>query len=50
MNSEHQHCCEQMRTVLGSGESGLIYIPKFREYGIKVLDGGSSYIGITHCP
>ena len=28
----------------------IIYIPKFREYGIKVLDGGSSYIEIKFCP
>ena len=28
----------------------IIYIPKFREYGIKVLDGGTSYIEIKFCP
>jgi hypothetical protein len=28
----------------------VIFIPKFREYGIRVLDGGSSYIEISFCP
>ncbi len=28
----------------------ISYIPKFREYGIKVLDGGSSYIELKFCP
>ena len=26
------------------------YIPKFREYGIRVLDGGSSAIRLNFCP
>jgi hypothetical protein len=28
----------------------VIYIPKFREYGIVILDGGSSMKRINYCP
>jgi hypothetical protein len=28
----------------------IIYIPKFREYGIKILDGGTSLQLIKYCP
>ncbi len=43
-------CCEQMRAVLDNAESALVYVAKFREYGLNVLDGGSSFIVIAHCP
>jgi hypothetical protein len=39
-----------MIDVISGGEAALDYVPKFREYGIKVLDGGSSYILISFCP
>ncbi|MDD3022185.1 MAG: hypothetical protein PHX61_14600 [Alphaproteobacteria bacterium] len=41
-------CCEMMEIHLR--ERTIEYIPKFREYGIPVLDGGSSFIIITFCP
>ena len=28
----------------------VFFSPKFREYGIPVRDGGSSYVVIHHCP
>ncbi len=31
-------------------EVPLIYIRHFREYGIRVLDGGDSFIRIAYCP
>ncbi len=31
-------------------EGGLIYVPHVREFGIAVLDGGSSEIRIFYCP
>lgn len=31
-------------------EAAIIYVPKFREYGIHILDGGSSYMTINYCP
>jgi len=48
--TQRTHCCDQMHQVLKSGETGLSYYPKFREYGIDVLDGTSSHICIGHCP
>ncbi|QHS52484.1 hypothetical protein [Edaphobacter sp. 12200R-103] len=44
------HCCQMMNANLAGGETAIEYIPKFREYGIAVFDGGSSYIVIAHCP
>jgi hypothetical protein len=39
-----------MSSNLAGGETAILYIPKFREYGIRVLDGGSGFIEISHCP
>ena len=45
-----QHCCEAMSGYLQHGDVALLYVGEFREYGIRVLDGGSSYIVIRFCP
>jgi len=39
-----------MDRTLKEGETAVRYIPKFREYGIAVLDGGDSSIEISFCP
>jgi hypothetical protein len=44
------HCCDQMDSSLREGEVAVHYIPKFREYGIAILDGGSSLMKISFCP
>lgn len=44
------HCCATMSSNLAGGETAIVYEAKFREYGISVLDGGSSFILINHCP
>ncbi len=46
----NDHCCSMMSSNLAGGETAISYVPKFREYGISVLDGGLSYIVISHCP
>ena len=28
----------------------IIYLPKFREYGIDILDGGQSFLVFSYCP
>jgi hypothetical protein len=28
----------------------LVYNDKFREYGLRILDGGTSVLLISHCP
>jgi len=43
------HSCPDMQAALEQ-DVAVVYIPKFREYGIRILDGGSSYKVITHCP
>lgn len=45
-----QHCCKSIKHYLSNGEVGLAFLPKFREYGLTVRDGGSSIIVIEFCP
>jgi hypothetical protein len=44
------HCCQELSQNLSKRESALVFIGKFREYGIRVLDGGTSFIQIRFCP
>lgn len=39
-----------MERFLQAGEIALVYNTKLREYGIKLLDGGSSVQVISCCP
>ena len=39
-----------MERTIREGESGLEYLPILREFGIRVLDGGSSILVIHYCP
>jgi hypothetical protein len=40
-----------MSLHLNDGErAAIIFNEKFREYGIPVLDGGTSYITLDFCP
>ena len=31
-------------------EIPFLYDPKFREYGLRILDGGTSQIPVNYCP
>jgi len=44
------HCCKQMENIVRSNETALVYMPHYREYGIKYSDGGTSCQLISHCP
>ena len=44
------HCCDEMRTAVSDEANSIVFVPKFREYGIRVLDGGTSYLVIKYCP
>jgi hypothetical protein len=55
------HCCEEMRAELDSAcerhperhdcpDALVSYSPRFREYGLLIHDGGSSFRLISHCP
>jgi hypothetical protein len=43
------HCCAMMIDKLND-ETTIVYVPKFREYGIPVSDGGSSFVTLWFCP
>jgi hypothetical protein len=43
-------CCAQMRAAIDDDDNPIDYIPKFREVGVRVLDGGSSLILLAFCP
>jgi hypothetical protein len=45
-----EHCCDLMDGYLKNEDHIVDFIPKFREYGIPVHDGGSSHIQIGFCP
>lgn len=36
--------------LVNSDDYPIIYNNKFREFGISILDGGSSYLKIQYCP
>lgn len=50
MTDERVHCCAMMQGYIDDKEVPIMFIEKFREYGIMVLDGGSSYIILANCP
>jgi len=39
-----------MQHALGDSDIPLIWTPKFREIGVRVLDGGDSSILLRFCP
>ena len=43
-------CCNEMSRFVSEQELGLIYIDKFREFGIEYRDGGTSSQQIKFCP
>jgi hypothetical protein len=44
------HCCAAMTQHVLDDDIPLVYVGKFREYGIRILDGGTSYSLIDVCP
>ena len=45
-----EYCCENMAYAVKESDVAVCYNEKFREYGIRVLDGGSAQIEIYFCP
>jgi hypothetical protein len=39
-----------MAEHIRAGEVAVVYVDHFREYGIRILDGGTSFQEIAHCP
>ena len=44
-----EHCCSDMEMMINE-ERSVVYVPKFREYGFPILDGGSSFLIMKYCP
>jgi hypothetical protein len=42
--------CVELAAAVASEDLPVIYVPKFREFGIENTDGGSSYQLIAFCP
>ena len=49
-NNIDNPCCEKMARALTDAETPITLIRRFREYGVKVMDGGESHIIIEYCP
>ncbi len=45
-----RRCCEELEGHLRDGEVAIVYFAKYREYGIRVLDGGCAIQMIAYCP
>jgi hypothetical protein len=45
-----EFCCERMTDAISGPEIPIVYVREFREFGIRVLDGGSSFIELSFCP
>ena len=43
-------CCKEMKNSVFDEDIPITYIPKFREYGIDIIDGGTSFKLIKYCP
>ena len=48
--SEFIHCCPEMSAAVQDDDYPVIFVPKFREYGLLIGDGGTSYQLIHYCP
>lgn len=44
-----EHCCSDMQYMIEE-EQSIIFLPEFREYGVPILDGGSSFLQMSFCP
>ena len=43
-------CCDEMKCAVEADDEPIVHVSKFREIGVRVLDGGSSYVEFRHCP
>ena len=46
--------CEKIQlnssTKYNNSDTGIVYVEKFDEYGVKICDGATSYVVIEFCP
>ena len=48
MTTRISSCCKEMENAID--EEAVLFIAKFREWGIPVPDGGSSFLALQFCP
>ena len=48
--STYVHCCGDMKSAVVSDNTLVRFVSKFREFGLDIKDGGSSYREIAFCP
>ena len=46
----NKNCCPQLEHALHTDNVPLIEVKKYREIGIRGLNGGTSYIDLFFCP
>ena len=45
-----EHCCPDMQYMVEEENNSIIFVPQYREYGVPIRDGGSSYLLVKFCP
>ena len=45
-----KHCCPDMQYMVEEENNSIIFVPQYREYGVPIRDGGSSYLLVKFCP
>ena len=50
MRGPYVLCCERLRDFAADPDIPIVFVDKFREFGISVLNGGTGYILIEYCP
>lgn len=45
-----KHCCPDMQYMVEEENNSIIFVPQYREYGVPIQDGGSSYLLMKYCP
>ena len=50
MSATNVFCCDELRSAASDESVPIVYIPKFREFGIRILDGGTSFLQLQFCP
>ena len=45
-----KHCCLDMQYMVEEENNSIIFVPQYREYGVPIRDGGSSYLLMKYCP
>ncbi|MBS0351340.1 MAG: hypothetical protein JSR33_09175 [Proteobacteria bacterium] len=50
MKNKKEHCCQKLTKEINRSKIFLLYIKNLREYGIRILDGGTSFQSVYYCP